>query len=348
MPQLNIDSPHRWPSEWETQAATWIAWPHNRQTWPGRFDSIPECFFQLAKLISETQPVYVLASAEMLPTHHLSELSQRSNIRIVNIPTNDAWIRDYGPTFVQRKDDRSLVGVCWKFNSWGNRYTPYDLDAEAAVRICQSLRCQRSMSALHCEGGALDCNGQDTLISSSNCLLNPNRNPGWSRQMVEEELKMQLGARKVLWIDGGGLEGDDTDGHIDQLARFVNRTAIIAAISSSPEDPNKAALAANVRALQGTATAEGEAIKVYTLPTPPPRFVGSSRVPESYCNFLVTNSTVIVPTFRSERTDGAAIELLADLFPTRRIAPLDAYELSWGLGAFHCASQHQPESSTNP
>ena len=341
-PPLNIDSPHQWPAEWETQAATWIAWPHNRATWPDNYAPIPDLFYQLVNAISDHQPVFILAAEELLSESHLQALNGRSNVCCVDIRTNDAWIRDFGPTFVKRQNDGALVGVCWKYNAWGNKYPPYDLDAAAATRICIELRCQRSMSAIYCEGGALEGNGKGTLLTTSSCLLNPNRNPGWNRKMVSEELRMQLGVRKIVWVDGGGLQGDDTDGHIDQIARFVKRNIVVAAVSSVENDPNRSGLLENIRILRSSTTAESDPLQVHTLPTPPPRFVGNVRVPESYCNFLITNKTVIVPTFRNDRTDAMALETFSELFPDRTIVPLDAYDLCWGLGAFHCASQQHP------
>lgn len=343
-----IASPHYWPAEWEPQAATWISWPHNRDTWPDRFENIPDHFCKFALTLADTQPVNVLAVDEVLQDQHRSILATKPNIRIVPIPTNDVWIRDYGPTFVRRNDDHSEVGVCWKYNAWGGKYPPYDRDAVVAATICQELQCQRSVSSLYCEGGALETNGAGTLLTTSSCLLNPNRNPGWTRQMVEAELRQQVGVEKIIWVDGGGIEGDDTDGHIDQLARFVNANEVVAATSSTEHDPNFRYLEQNVRILERSHSAEGEPLKIHRLPTPPPRFVGDARVPESYCNFLIANKVVIVPTFRNLRTDNYAVELISSFFPSRAVIPLDAYDISWGLGAFHCASQQQPARKPKP
>lgn len=339
-----IASPHHWPAEWETQAATWIAWPHNRETWPGRFETIPDQFFEFVSSLSNAQPVNVLVSDGKISEQHLKLLEERPQVFVHNVPTNDAWIRDFGPTFVRRNDDRSVVGICWKYNAWGGKYPPYDEDAAAGQRICQIMRCQRSVSGMYCEGGALDGNGAGTVLSTSSCLLNPNRNPGWTRQMACEELQQQLGTKRVIWVDGGALAGDDTDGHIDQIARFVSKRTVVAAVSSTHQDPNHLGLLRNVKILEQSQTAEGEPLEVLRLPTPPPRFVGDKRVPESYCNFLIANGIVIVPTFRNRSTDEYAVELLGSHFPGRTIVPLDAYDISWGLGAFHCASQQQPAS----
>jgi agmatine deiminase len=235
-----------------------------------------------------------------------------------------------------------MVGINWHFNAWGGKWPPYDDDAKAGTVVCQTIGCLRSTSPLYCEGGALETDGAGTLLTTSSVLLNPNRNPGWSREMVEAELKRQLGVKKIIWVDGGGLLGDDTDGHIDQLARFVAPGEIVVATSSSMSDPNHAGLAENMHLLRRSLSASEEKFQVHALPTPPPRMVDQHRVPESYCNFLFANEVVIVPTFRNDKTDQHALRLLEQLIPNRRIVPLDAFDLIWGLGAFHCASQQQP------
>jgi agmatine deiminase len=339
---MNNTSPHHWPAEWERQSATWIAWPHNLETWPDHFAPIPELYVKFVSTIAAFQPVHVLSGPRSIVPSAAEKLSGIGNVTIHDLATNDTWIRDYGPTFVTRKDDGSLVGVDWKFNAWGGKYPPFDEDARAAEVICRKIGCLRSMSAMYCEGGSLEGNGAGTLLTTSSCLLSPTRNPGWTRSMVEDELKRQLGVQKIVWVDGGGLLGDDTDGHIDQLARFVSPNIIVAAVSSTSNDPNRAGLERNVELLHQASDATGGNFKVYRLPTPPPRLVSGKRVPESYCNFLFVNGMVLVPTFRNEPTDRAAIELLSSLLPSHKIVPLDAYDLIWGLGAFHCASQQQP------
>jgi agmatine deiminase len=231
--------------------------------------------------------------------------------------------------------------VDWRFNAWGGKYLPCDADSAAASAICDILKCRRLPSPIVCEGGGLETDGRGTLLTTSSVLLSPTRNPGMTQADIERELERTLGVSRCVWIDGGGLEGDDTDGHIDQLARFVGPGLVVAAVSSSTSDSNHAGLAANLEILRQAHDAEGKRLMVEPLPTPLPRFVDDRRVPESYCNFLIANEIVIVPTFRSP-TDEPALRLLGQLIPDRRIVPLDAYDLIWGLGAFHCASQQQP------
>lgn len=363
------ESPHRWPAEWEKQAATWIAWPRNLETWPNRFEPVPGVFERFIREISLSQPVHVLdglgpqaaraaaasSSSSLASSSLASSLSgdapgdvllervgQMENVHVHSSKTNDVWIRDYGPTFVIHKQDNQLVGVDWHYNAWGGKYPPYDDDAKNAEFVCRKIGCRRSLSALYCEGGALETDGNGTLLTTSSCLLSVNRNPGWTREMVATELSQQLGTTRVVWVDGGGLEGDDTDGHIDQLARFVSPGIVVAAVGSDSSDKNYAGLLRNVEILRSSVDATGSQLEVHVLPTPPPRYVQDARVPESYCNFLFTNKSLIVPTFRNPATDDRAIEILSKLVPSRKIVPLDAFDLVWGLGAFHCASQQQP------
>ncbi|GAB5402024.1 MAG: agmatine deiminase family protein [Aureliella sp.] len=339
-----VKSPHRWPAEWEAQAATWVAWPHNRNTWPSRFEPILPAFERFVLELSRSQAVHVLSGPAGAQPSAQERVGHLPNVTIHNLPTNDSWIRDYGPTFVKRHDDQSLVGINWHFNAWGGKYPPYDLDDAASSEICRLAGCAFSQSSLYCEGGALEGNGTGTIMTTSSCLRSRTRNPGWTIEMIEDELKVQLGAEEILWIDGGGLDGDDTDGHIDQIARFVAPGEVVAATSSRSDDPNYAGLKENVRILQAARTVEGEPLNVYELPTPPPRLVDGQRVPESYCNFVFAKGAVLVPTFRAE-TDNAALELLSQLLPYRRVIPIDSYDLAWGLGALHCLSQQQPAAN---
>lgn len=299
-------------------------------------------FIQFITELARVQAVHVLSGPSGLPHPASENLSSSPNVFIHNVATNDTWIRDYGPTFVRRLDDGALVGIDWQFNAWGGKYPAYADDARAAETICKLNGCPRSVSAIFCEGGALETDGAGTLLTNSSVLLNPTRNPGWTREMVAGELQRQLGVINIIWVDGGGLIGDDTDGHIDQLVRFVTPGLVVAAKSSESGDPNNEGLSENLRILRRATLLDGNRIEVHVLPTPPPRYIDQERVPESYCNFLFANGIVIVPTFQSDATDRAAIRLFEQLLPDRKIIPLDATDLIWGRGAFHCASQQQP------
>ncbi len=339
---MNSNHSVRWPAEWEPQTATWISWPHNHQTWPGYFDPVPRTFVKFIDVLSQVQPVEVLSGPAGISPAARDLLGDMPRVTIHNVRTNDVWIRDFGPTFVQRLSDGRIEGVDWHFNAWGGKYPPFDADAAAAETICTIAGCPRRESWLYCEGGGLESNGQGTLLTTSSVLMSQTRNPNRSRVDVENELKLQLGLDEIIWVDGGGVEGDDTDGHIDQLARFVNSDTIVAAVSSRTDDSNHAGLAENYRILKDYRSPSGKSFNVVPLPTPEPRAIDGRRVPESYCNFLIANGLVIVPTFRSDTCDRAALRTLEQLMPSHRIEPLDAFDLIWGLGAFHCASQQQP------
>ena len=336
----NTSSPHSWPAEWERQEATWIAWPHNVTTWPGHFDSIPRFFERFANELAGFQPVRVLVNPKN-PNGAAERLAGRANITLHEIETNDCWIRDFGPTFVKTRAHGELVGIDWRYNAWGGKYLPYDADAAAAERVCWLAGTMRSRSPMHCEGGALETDGAGTLITTNSCLLAPNRNPGWTRTMLEAELSRQLGVSQIIWLGGKSLEGDDTDGHVDQVARFI-APGIVVVASTDTGDQNHAGLRDNARVLREAVDARGKRLEVHELPLPPPRCHQGARIPESYCNFVFVNGALFVPTFRNPETDRVAVELLAGLLPDRQIIPLDASDLVLGLGALHCISQQQP------
>ncbi|WP_164104267.1 agmatine deiminase family protein [Candidatus Laterigemmans baculatus] len=346
----------RWPAEWEPQSAIWLSWPHNRETWPGHFEGVPAAFARFVRATAEVVPVQILvdpAAAGDAEKH----VGGVVGVTLVECPTNDCWIRDYGPTFVidssdgdESATDRSLsvVGIDWRYNAWGGKYPPWDRDAAAAERIVRSARqrdprIRREESPLCCEGGALETDGLGRLLTTPECLITETRNPGWDQERIAHELHRRLGITEILWIDGGGLEGDDTDGHVDQLARFVDERNVVCAVCDDASDPNHEPLEANYRQLRIWGRQTDPEVEVHRLPIPEPRRIEGQRVPESYCNFLIVGgSRVIVPQFAQPAADERAVAILTELMPGMEIYPLEASELVWGLGAFHCASQQQP------
>lgn len=333
----------RWVAEWERHKATWIGWPHNLDTWPNRFENIPATFLRMIEIISEVEEVHVLGGTGEILAHANQALQGKSNVVVHPIPTNDCWIRDYGPTFVVNSEMKLLAGVDWIYNAWGGKWPPFDEDARNAARICESILVPRFESSMVAEGGGIETDGEGTLLTTSSCLLSMSRNPEMRRTEIENELRQQLGVSKVLWIDGGALAGDDTDSHIDQLVRFVRPGLVVAAVSFSSDDENAPKLRNQLDCLSMATDAHDRPFEIVPLRTPPPRFVQGQRVPESYCNFYLANEIVLVPTFGFRETDEAAISILSDLFPSRKVVPLDASDLIWGKGAFHCATQQQPE-----
>jgi agmatine deiminase len=333
---------YRWVPEWEAHAATWIAWPHNLDTWPGRFDNIPATFERLIRTLAEVEDVHVLGGPEVSYQQAVETLHDCERAIIHPIVTNDCWIRDFGPTFVVDRASRKLGAIDWQYNAWGGKWPPFDEDAANAERVLSIVGAKRFSSSLFCEGGSLETDGAGTLLTTSRCLLSLSRNPHWSREEVEHELQSQLGVQRVLWIDGGELEGDDTDSHIDQLVRFIRPGLVVAAVSYSSDDENAPKLEKQFACLSSARDARDKPFDIVKLPTPPPRFIQGYRVPESYCNFYFANEIVIVPTFGFRETDDAAIRTLQELMPDRTVIRLDASDLVWGRGAFHCVTQQQP------
>jgi agmatine deiminase len=259
-------------------------------------------------------------------------------VRLERVPTNDAWIRDYGPIFV--RSGSGLVLTSWGFNSWGEKYGPWDLDDAVPARVGGILGLPVVETGMILEGGSIDVDGEGTLLTTESCLLNPNRNPQLDRAAIEGRLRKYLGAEKVLWL-GDGIAGDDTDGHVDDLTRFVAPGVVVTAVEEDPRDPNYRPLQENRDRLRGMRDARRRCLEVVDLPMPPPVIHEGHRCPASYANFLITNSMVLVPAFRSER-DETARGILGELFAGRQVVGIDCHDLVWGLGAIHCISQQQP------
>ena len=269
---VDAAAPFRLPAEWEPQAAIWLAWPHNRQTWPGRFDTVPPFFVRWIETITDSTPVRVLAAGDALRQAE-SQLTGCRHVEIVEIPTNDCWIRDYGPAFVHNRHTNAVEAIDWKFNAWGGKYPPWDDDQSAAEAICTVAGLTRHISPLCLEGGALESDGRGRLLTTPGCLVTPTRNPDWSADEISRELHRWLGVEEIVWIDGGGLEGDDTDGHIDQLARMIDPENVVVAVSDDPRDPNAAGLEHNLRQLRLWGQSTEPPVEVHRLPIPPCRSI---------------------------------------------------------------------------
>ena len=344
---------YRWPAEWEPHKGTWLAWPHNRETWPGAFDQIPPIFQQLVETLLRWEPVHLLAAEPEIATAAHGWLDRLAAVaphplHWHDIGTNDAWMRDYGPTFLlpatSKATGREPVGIDWPYNAWGGKYLPCELDQQAASKVLDQLQIECFQPPLVLEGGAIDGNGAGTLITTESCVLNPNRNPGWTRTMAEEIFSDYLSVDQVIWLNGHILAGDDTDGHVDQLVRFVGPATVVAAVCDDQHDPGFQALAENLQRLQKTSLVSGKTLEVIPLPLPSPVTRGEYRLPASYCNFLVANGGLIVPQF-DDPNDRVACHILQDCFPGREVVGLPSSALVWGLGAVHCLSQQQPAMS---
>ena len=352
MSNINL-SHYRWPAEWEPHESTWIAWPVNPDTWPGTFERIPAAFAKFAAAIARFERVNILAggasvieSARPLIDAACEEAAATFDVEFVDIEINDSWCRDYGPIFLNKKSpttdtDPSQIAIDWDYNAWGGKYPPWDKDAAAAELICTSLGLPAVKPGIILEGGAIEGNGDGMILTTENCLLNSNRNPKSSRRQMETFLKKQLNANTIVWLPGHGVPGDDTDGHIDQIARFVDSDAVVVAAPYDPAAPEAEDLRANRVAVASAWDRHGNSLRVIDLPMPSPKFQGEQRLPASYCNFYIVNDGVIVPTF-NDPADEYACNTLQGLFPNRNVVPVDASDLIWGLGAFHCMTQQRP------
>lgn len=334
----------RMPAEWEPQAAVWLSWPHNRATWPGHFRPIPAKFAEIAAHISRFEEVRINLAKPLQPRARSllnRACADLAKITFYNHPTNDAWCRDHGPIFVKNDRTGEVALTDWKYNAWGGKYPPFDLDNTIPPKIARALGLRRFVIDRIMEGGSIDVNGAGSLLTTEACLLNKNRNPALTKGEIEQMLRDQLGVRQILWL-GDGILGDDTDGHIDDLSRFFRADGIVTVVEPNRRDPNHRILRENLSRLRALRTPAGKKFRIAELPMPAPCFCRGQRMPASYANFLVINGAVLMPAFRQPRRDAAAAAVLADCFPGREIIPIDCLELVWGLGTLHCISQQQP------
>ena len=325
------------PAEWQPHAATWLSWPHNTDTWSQNLELAQAEFRQLVETVARFEPVYLMAGG-------IEESQLRfdsPNVQIVPIPTNDAWARDYAPTFIKSSSGK-LKSVDWFYNAWGGKYPPFDLDQKVAQAVADFLEIENVKVDFCLEGGALEINSKGTLITTRSCALAENRNPNSSQQEVEALLRKHLDVQNIVWLPGDAIAGDDTDGHIDQLARFVDDTTIVHAWTANSDDPRRPAIEKNVDALKGAVAEIDPSCRFVALPIPAPIHYCDLTVPASYCNFLIVNDAVIVPQFDQRESDANAVEILSACFPDRAIVPLPSKNLTVGLGSFHCLAQQQP------
>jgi agmatine deiminase len=336
---------YRMPAEFEPHAATWLSWPHKEASWPGKLERIPPLFLAMVRALVPGEIVNILVN-EAAPGRAVQELLRASGVptdrvRLHEVPTDDAWIRDSGPTFITQGAEAAIVN--WGYNAWGGKYPPWDRDDVIPERVAEILGLPVFTPGMILEGGSIDVNGRGTLMTTESCLLNDNRNPQLDRAAIEQRLRDFLGVRHILWL-GDGIVGDDTDGHVDDLTRFVDATTVVTVIEPDPHDANHEALQANYRRLTEMRDQDDRPLRVVTLPMPHPITYDGQRLPASYANFYIGNAAVLLPTFE-QPSDAVASGILADLFPERRVVGIPATDFVWGLGACHCATQQQPLSS---
>jgi agmatine deiminase len=326
------------PAEWEPHEATWIAWPHNRDDWPGRFAPIPWVYGEIVRKLSRVEKVRILiedAALQRQAVRVLEKVGARLDaVEFFPCRTNRGWMRDCAPIFV-RSGRGEIAQTAWRFNAWA-KYDDWKLDAAVPAYLAKRLKFPSREPGMVLEGGSIDVNGEGLLLTTEECLLSPiqARNPGMSRAEIERALRDYLGADRVVWLRNG-IVGDDTHGHIDDLARFVGPETVVLSVESDRSDPNYAPLRENGAILRAAG------LKVVNLPMPEPLMFDGRRLPASYANFYIANGLVIVPTF-NDPADRVALSTLARLFPDREVAGINCTELIWGLGALHCMTQQQP------
>jgi agmatine deiminase len=330
----------RWPAEWEPHAATWVTWPRNPETWPHNLAEAQREHAAFVQIIAEHEPVRVLAGDDAMTSSRVA-LAHSAGVELVDLPSNDAWMRDHGATFVIDTTDQQLIAVDWVFNAWGGKYPPFDRDQAAATGIAHYLGSRIVHCTLVMEGGALETDGQGTLLTTESCALDPIRNPGITRPQFEAVMRELLGIHTTVWLPGDAIIGDDTDGHIDQIARFLNPQQVAYTAPSNPEDPNSAIQQRNREALENWAANNQEPIDLVPLPSPGVVELFGTRLPASYCNFYLANDLVLVPAFGVPE-DQQALGILKELYPDRRVVSSPSRNLLWGLGSFHCLTQQQP------
>lgn len=339
---------YRMPAEWEPQRAVVLAWPHNHDTWPGKFGPVPSVYVHLIRHIVDHQELWLLVPNDLLMTARQELILggvDLTRVQFLPFATNDTWVRDYGPITIVRDHQgrRECLFTDWIFNGWGGKYYGggYPADDEVPMHLGQVFGVPCHSLPFILEGGSIDVNGCGTLITSKSCLLNANRNANLTQNQIEEVLRSVLGIRKVIWVDEG-IAGDDTDGHIDDTVRFVDANTLICMVEPNVNDDNHLPLQRVFDALQTVTDQDGRPLRVVPIPMPPRVEFANERLPASYANFLITNHKVLVPTYRSVVHDQCALSILQSLFPTRCVVGVDATDLVLGLGAFHCISQNIP------
>ncbi|MFM7223215.1 MAG: agmatine/peptidylarginine deiminase [Bacteroidota bacterium] len=333
------------PSEFAPHASTWLSWPHKEASWPGKIASIFPSYVAFIRALARFEDVNInVVDATM--QQHAMELLQAggadgSRIHFHLHPTNDAWCRDHGPAFLLNRNDPSKKAVVdWNYNAWGNKYPPYDLDDVIPTRIAEKMGLPVFYPGIIMEGGSVDFNGEGTVMTSTACLLNPNRNPHLNQQQIEQYLMDYYGQDQVLWVDEG-IIGDDTDGHIDDTVRFINADTVVTVIEENKADENYALLQHNLRQLSAMRLLNGKQLNIIELPMPDPVIWEGQALPASYANFYIANQQVIVPTYRSKK-DQQVLDILQNCFSDREMVGIDSTDIIWGLGSFHCLSQQEP------
>jgi agmatine deiminase len=351
---------YRVPAEWEQHEATWLSWPRREGiSFPGSFDRVMPALRAMIAALIDSEQVYinVCHGAHEAEARAILKDVDLSRVAFYRIATNEPWCRDHGPIFLTREEEPKLVVVDWDYNAWGGKYPPCDLDEVVPTRVAETMKLPVYYPRMVLEGGSIDMNGAGALLTTESCLLNKNRNPNLSRAEIEQRLRDYLGVREILWL-GPGIAGDDTDGHIDDIARFVSDAKVVAVVEENRDDENYEPLQENLGRLRemkleghaascpgadraAPSTAVERTLDVITLPMPKKIVREGLRLPASYANFYIANTCVLCPTF-ADPADEIALSILQECFPARRVIGIDCRQLIWGLGTFHCLTTQQP------
>lgn len=346
----------RMPAEWEPHAATWIAWPHNEEDWPGKFEPIPWVYAEIVRHLAAAEHLHIIVQDADLERSARKVLKLAgapiANVSFHRWPTDRVWTRDSGPIFVENVRNRERVILNWQFNAWA-KYPNWHHDNELPARIAAKLKLEEIVPAistdgdhlqrLTLEGGSIDVNGRGAMLTTEECLLSTvqQRNPGVSREELETIFSALLGVTKVIWL-GNGIAGDDTHGHIDDLARFVTPDTVVTVVERDPADVNYAPLQDNLERLRSATDQDGKRLRIFELPMPAPVIFEGRRLPASYVNFYIANGLVLVPVF-NDANDRIALNTLAEVFPKRKVVGIYCGDFIWGFGALHCMTQQEPK-----
>ncbi len=338
---------YRFPAEWEPHEATWLTWPYNDESFPGKLEQVFPSYLRFITEISRSEDVKVNVSKAALEDFNrmIVPLLQYHPICSYTRESNDVWCRDHGPAFVVKDEpERKKAIVDWEFNAWGGKY-PYEADNKIAGNIAVDLGLSVYHPGIVMEGGSVEFNGEGTLLTTRACLLNLNRNPQLTQKRIEQYLHDYYGVAQVLWL-GDGIAGDDTDGHVDDITRFINPDTVVTVVEPDKNDVNYQPLQENLQALKSMRLLNGRQLNIIELPMPAPVVYEGQRLPASYANFYFTNDAVIVPTFNCKQDD-KALQILESCIPGRRIVGIDSTDIVWGFGSFHCLSQQEPVGPSN-
>jgi agmatine deiminase len=332
------------PAEFADHTATWLSWPHKEASWPGKIETIFPRYAEFIKLLAEGEEVNINVANEAMKQKALRHITEAgADLKRVHFfmhPTNDAWCRDHGPAFLINPTEKKKMIVDWGYNAWGGKYPPFDLDDVIPTLIAKHYNIPVVHPGIVMEGGSVEFNGKGTMITTRACLLNKNRNPHLNQSQIERYLHDYYGVDNILWL-GDGIIGDDTDGHIDDLTRFVNEDTVVTIIEDDKNDENYDILKDNLDELKKLRLENGKQINIIELPMPEPVIYEEQRLPASYANFYISNKYVVVPTFRCKRDD-KVLDVLQQNFKDRKVVGIDSTDIIWGLGSFHCLSQQEP------